>query len=608
VTATAQGLSRRGFLTAVAAGAAVTALPARGADPSAQSRRLAALFERSFARRLRRSPLLQAALGLDTDRDRWDDVSRPYREADIAALRDDLATLDTIDPAALPRHARLDHRLFRYDTGQALCRLRWRSHHYPVCQMRGPQRTVPQTLIDRHPIASREDAQAYIARLRGVEPYLRQVVDGLREQQAAGICPPAPALAPVVDTCVRLLRGAPFDGNDDNVILADFDAKLAAAGLEGADALRRDAIAAMKDGFAPGFRHLIAWLQAAQHEAPAASGVWALPQGDAYYAAMLRTESTLTLDPDHVHAIGLEETERLHDEIRALAPRLGHRGTLRELIERARTDPDAHYPDTEAGRRDYLAAAEGVVEAVSAQLDALTGYRPPVRLEVRRVEPWLEVSAGIAGYFPPSQDGSRPGIVRYNLRDMGNLPRHELTALACHEGVPGHHLERSVSASLQNLPDFRRHGGYTAFSEGWALYAEQLPVELGLYEDPWQDLGRLSCELMRAGRLVVDTGLHARRWSPAQALQWLDENTFDAPPANAIAVLRYLVTPGQATAYQLGKRSLIELQAQARRELGRDFRLCDFNDALLGEGPLPLPLLEERIGEWIAARAGGGTA
>nr|WP_257644332.1 DUF885 domain-containing protein [Luteimonas salinisoli] len=551
---------------------------------------------------------MQAALGLNTDCHRWDDVGAQHRQEDIDLLRSDLVQLRAIDPSALPQAARLDHRLFRDDTGQALCRLHWRSHHYPVCQMRGPQRIVPQTLIDRHPIASREDAQSYVARLRGVDGYLRQVVDGLRGQQAAGVCPPASTLAPVVDTCTRLLRGAPFDGEGDNVILADFDAKLAAAGLEGADALRRDAIAAMQDGFAPGFRRLIAWLQAAQRDAPAAAGVWALPQGDAYYAAMLRTESTLALDADRVHAIGLEETARLHGEIRALMPRLGHRGTLRALIERMRSDPDARYPDTHAGRSGYLVAAGAVIEAVSTRLGALTGFRPPARVEVRRVEPWLEVSAGIAGYFPPSQDGARPGIVRYNLREMGNLPRHELTALACHEGVPGHHLERSVSSSLQNLPDFRRHGGYTAFSEGWALYAEQLPVEFGLYEDPWQDLGRLSSELMRAGRLVVDTGLHAHRWSPQRALRWLDDNTFDAPPANAIAVRRYLVTPGQATAYQLGKRSLAELQARARRELGANFRLRDFNDALLGEGPLPLPLLEERTGQWIADRAEGRSA
>ncbi|MEZ0469324.1 DUF885 domain-containing protein [Luteimonas salinilitoris] len=601
-------LSRRGFLAGAAAGAALAALPALGVGGAEQSRRLAELFERSFARRLRRSPLLQATLGLNTDHHRWDDVGAQHRQEDIDLLRGDLAELRAIDPSPLPQAARLDHCLFRYDTEQALRRLHWRSHHYPVCQMRGPQRTVPQTLIDRHPIASRADAQAYIERLRGVDGYMRQVVDGLREQQAAGICPPASTLAPVVDTCTRLLRGTPFDGEGDNAILVDFDAKLAAAGLEGADALRRDAVAAMQDGFAPGFRRLIAWLQAAQGDAPSTAGVWSLPQGDAYYAAMLRTESTLTLDPDRVHAIGLEETARLHDEIRTLAPRLGHRDTLRELIERARSDPDARYPDTDAGRSDYLAAAEAVIEAVSARLDALTGFRPPARVGVRRVEPWLEVSAGIAGYFPPSQDGSRPGIVRYNLRDMGNLPRHELTALACHEGVPGHHLERSVSASLQNLPDFRRHGGYTAFSEGWALYAEQLPVDLGLYEDPWQDLGRLSSELMRAGRLVVDTGLHARRWSPQRALRWLDDNTFDAAPANAIAVRRYLVTPGQATAYQLGKRSLVELQARARRELGTAFRLRDFNDALLGEGPLPLPLLEERTGQWITNGAEGRSA
>jgi uncharacterized protein (DUF885 family) len=227
--------------------------------------------------------------------------------------------------------------------------------------------------------------------------------------------------------------------------------------------------------------------------------------------------------------------------------------------------------------------------------------RPQARVEVQRVPAWLEVSAATAGYFSAPADGSRPGLLLVNQRDMRNLPVYELSALAYHEGVPGHHLERAVSRELTGLPKFRQYGGYTAFSEGWALYAEQLPLEMGLYGDAWQEFGQLSMELMRAGRLVVDTGVHALRWSRERAIQWLDENTPSNHADNVTAIQRYIVTPGQACAYEMGKLQMMALRDRARQRLGSRFDLRRFNDAILGSGPLPMALLDANITRWILA-------
>jgi uncharacterized protein (DUF885 family) len=289
--------------------------------------------------------------------------------------------------------------------------------------------------------------------------------------------------------------------------------------------------------------------------------------------------------------------------MRALMPRLGVSGSLADLFAHARSSDDLYYPDTAEGKARYLDEMRAKIDAVMARLDEIMTRRPRAPLEVRPVEPWLEASAGTAGYFAPSADGSRPGILLVNTRSMRNLPVYELSALAYHEGVPGHHLERAVSRELTGLPRFRQFGGYTAFSEGWALYAEQLPMEMGLYADAWQEFGQLSMELMRAGRLVVDTGVHALRWSRERAVGWLDENTPSNHDDNVTAIQRYIVTPGQACAYEMGKLRMMALRDRARTRLGAAYDIRRFNDTILGSGPLPLPILEENVDRWIARGA-----
>jgi len=598
-------LSRRELL---AAGALVAAAPAwaAGGDEDA---RLNAFFESVFQRDLARSPSAQSAMGVKGGQAGWPDVSQRRADEDVRLARGDLAALRRFDRRALTPQARLSYDLFAYDAEEAIERHRWRGHHYPVCQMRGPQRDIPQTLINNHAIADRADAEAYVARLHAVAPYLAAVVAGLERQAANGVAPPAFSIPLVIGNCEKLISGAPFQpGAPDSPMLADFRGKIAKLALSDAEksGLLRAAEAGLLEGFGPGFRHLIACLRSIPCGEGCNDGVWRLPDGDAYYAAQLRWNTTLSLSPAEVHRIGLEETARLHAEMRAVAKRAGFSGTLAELFEHVRTDPRFYYPDTPQGKAAYLDAMRAKIAAVTARLGELTNHVPSAEVVVKPVEPWLEASAGTAGYFAPSADGTRPGILYVNTRDMRNLPIYELSALSYHEGVPGHHLEKAVTRALTGLPRFRAFGGYTAFSEGWALFAEQLPVEMGLYDDPWQEFGRLSMELMRAGRLVTDTGVHALRWSRERAVAWLDQNTPANHADNVTAIQRYIVTPGQACAYEMGKLKLVELRDRARARLGDRFDLRRFNDGVLGSGPLPLPLLEAHIDAWIAK--GGGTA
>ena len=594
--------SRREFV----AGAAVLAVMPRAA-PAANSEdaRLAAFFEDSFGRRLAEDPLAQTGLGLKTAMSRWPDTGEASADRAAERLRADLGRLRTFDPNRLGAQSRLSYRVFEFAGEAGLKAHRWRDNHYPVCQMRGPQRSIPQTLINNHPIADQADAEAYIARLIGVKTYLAGVVAGLDRQAAKGVRPPNFSYPLVIENCENLIRGAPFGSGPDSPILADFRGKIAKLMLADAikAALIANAEAAMREGFGPGFRQLIDWLRASQVVMARNDGVWALPEGDGYYLARLDLETTLPLKPEEVHKTGLEEVARIRDAMATVMRKTGFTATLADFFRFLSTDKRFYYPETAEGKADYLAAMRARCAEVESRLGEIMTRIPRAKMIVKPVEPWLEKSAGTAGYFPPAPDGSRPGMLYVNTVKMRNLPIFELSSLSYHEGVPGHHLENSISQELTGLPAFRRHGDYTAYGEGWALYAEQLPYAMGLYSDPYQEFGQLSNELMRAGRLVVDTGVHHLRWSRERAVAWLDDNTSSSHEDNITAIQRYIVTPGQATAYETGKLKMMDLRVRAERKLGSRYDLRTFNDALLGNGPLPLALLDETVTAWIDAEA-----
>ncbi|HWV60587.1 MAG TPA: DUF885 domain-containing protein, partial [Sphingopyxis sp.] len=373
------------------------------------------------------------------------------------------------------------------------------------------------------------------------------------------------------------------------------------------DAERADltarATAALQSGFATGYRALIAHLRAAEAKADATAGVWKLPDGQAYYAAQLESYTTLPLKAADVHALGLREVASIHDAMRAVMKRVGFAGDLQAFFAFMRSDPRFYHPDTDAGRAAYVAEADALLDEIRARQGELFAHLPKAPVEVRAIEAWRQKSAPKAHYRNPPQDGSAPGIFYINLADMKAQPRYQLAATLYHEAIPGHHVETCIAHEMEGLPKFRRFASVAAFSEGWGLYSELLPKEMGLYADPYSDFGRLSLSLMRACRLVVDTGIHSLKWTREQGIAYFDTNMPSSHYDNQREVERYIVIPGQATAYYIGMQKIIELRARARAKLGDRFDLRRFHDITLGAGPLPLPLLEERIDAWIA---GGG--
>jgi uncharacterized protein (DUF885 family) len=596
-----RGLDRRSAMQLLGSAALLPALPALG--QANETERLNAFFEEVFQRNVARSPIRQARLGIRTNQDKWDDISEAHHAETAALVRGDLEKLRGFALDRLTPQAQISYRLFEWLGEEQLTRFAWRRNEYLVTQMGGMHRRVATVLLNDHPIKERKDAEAYIARLRGVKKLLAQLVTELERQEAAGVKPPRFVFALTIGECTNLITGAPFDrSGKDSPLYADFKAKVAKANLPDAARLVQQAEAALREGVGPGYRTLIAHLRTAEASATDEDGVWKLPQGAEFYRAMLRSYTTLPVGPEELHQIGLREVARIHDEIRAIMRAVDFSGTLQQFFEKVRNDPALYYSNDEQGKAAYLRDAEARLAEIRERAGEVLGLQPKADVVVRAVEPWREKAAPKAFYASPPEDGSVPGIFYVNLFDMRAAPKYVLPVQLYHEAIPGHHVETVVAQEIAGLPKFRKFASIAAYSEGWGLYSERLPKEMGLYRTPYEDLGRLSLELMRAGRLVVDTGMHALRWTRAQAVAWFDENLPSTHYDNQREIDRYVVLPGQAVSYEVGMLKIVELRARAQAALGGRFDLRGFHDLLLAGGPMPLPMLEQAVDSWIAER------
>ncbi len=467
-------------------------------------------------------------------------------------------------------------------------------------QMNGAHRIFPANLINFHSIANEQQALDYVARIAGIGPAMDQLIVKSAARAANGVMPPKWVYPKVISDIDATLTSNADTMLTGNAILDDFRAKLAKLDLAQArkDELSAAAVAAWKDSAVPAYGRLRSEMQRQERLAGDDDGVWRLPGGAAYYNQLLRTYTTTTLTADQIHALGLRETARIQEEMRGIMHRVGFAGSLTDFFALARTDPRFFH----ASREAYLADTQARLDAMTAALPKWFGTLPKDRLTVKPVEPFREKTASKGFYSAPAPDGSRPGIYYVNLYDLKELPKSELEALAYHEGVPGHHLQLSIQASLGELPAFRRFGGAYSYGEGWGLYAEQLGKDMGFYTDPYSDFGRLSMEILRAGRLVTDTGIHAKRWTRQQAIDWYLANTPVARGDVVNQVERFVVYPGQATAYTIGKLKFVELRERARAALGPRFDIRAFHDVVLTGGNVPLDILEEMVDAWIAAQ------
>ncbi len=430
-------------------------------------------------------------------------------------------------------------------------------------------------------------------RIRGLGPGLDTLMAEATQRAGDGMMPPKWVYPYLVSDIENILNAG-----DDTAVLNDFGGKVDALDIPAAEktALKRDALQAWTTSGRPAYQRLLTEMKRQQAMAPTEDGVWRFPEGEAYYKALLANYTTTDLSADEIHDIGLREVDRIHGEMRAIMRQVGFNGTLQEFFDYTRTDDRFFY----TSREEYIADAQEKIDALGEKMPQFFKTLPTDPLVIKPVEAFREKSAGKAFYQRPAPDGSRPGTYYVNLYNLKDMSKNELEALAYHEGLPGHHLQLSIQTALGDVPPFRRFGGVTAYSEGWGLYSEELGKDMGFYTDPYSDFGRLGMELWRACRLVVDTGIHDKRWSREKAIDYLKQNTPNPDGDIRKAIERYIVYPGQATAYMIGKLKIMELRDRSREQLGDRFDIREFHEVILMNGPVPLNIMEENVDAWIA--------
>ena len=562
------------FLSVLAAVAALLATDAAAAEAAAADPNAAtnAFFERALDERLLLDPTTATSLGLKTGMDRWPDASEAGDSERLALSRRHLAELKKIDPAKLDAATQLSWKVFEVGEERRIARYRWRNHGY-LFDKDGAHSSLPAFLINTHRIESEADAAAYVRRLEGIRPLFAQQLERATAAAKQGIAPPRFVYPYVIEDAGNIIKGRPFDqSTEDSPLLADFRGKVGKLAIEESkrESLIAQAERALLTSVKPAFEAVIAWARTTEKTATDEDGVWRLPDGVEYYNYLLQNFTTTNLTAEQIHEIGLTEVARIHEEMRGIMKRVEFKGDLPAFFEFMRTDAQFYYPDTDAGRGAWLAEANKHIVAMRAKLPELFVILPKAEVVVKAVEPFREKSAGKAFYQRPSLDGSRPGTFYGNLYQMKEMPKYELEALVYHEAIPGHHMQNAVALEESSLPRFRRIGGYTAYSEGWGLYSERLGKEVGFYADNWSEFGRLAMELHRAVRLVVDTGLHAKRWTREQTIRYHVENSPTGEGAAIRATERYILNPGQATAYMIGMLKIVELrEALPRLRSGR---------------------------------------
>lgn len=560
------------------------------------------LLDALYMERINRSPIALTRLGSKEQYGMWDDITDDTQGRLQGLRMQHLSRINKIDTSNLDHQTQLSVQLAKQQLQLEIDGYQWRQHDYMLTQVGGLHTLVASILINQHRIDTVADAEAYISRLGRLQTLFDQTIEQLRTRQAKHIMPPAFVLSDVVDACKNIISGAPFDDGPDSPLFADFKNKVNALDIDSAqkDQLITQAATTLKHVTYRAYSKLIAFTGAMQRSADERAGIWKLDKGDEYYSYLLRKFTSTDMSPDEIHQLGLSEVKRIHNEMDQLRDRVGFKGDLQEFFDFFRTDKQFFYPNTETGRAEFLQRNQAAIENMKSQLPEVFGRLPKADLVVKAVEPYREASAGIAFYEGPAIDGSRPGIYFINLYDMNAMPNYQIEATAFHEGVPGHHMQIAIAQELDNLPKVRRYSHSTAYIEGWALYTERLAKEMGMYPDAYSDFGRLTLELMRAIRLVVDTGIHSKQWTRQQAIDWFLANGPNPKEEVVSEVERYMVMPGQATAYSIGMLKILELRENAKSALGNKFDLRAFHDLILGNGALPLDMLEREVDYWIS--------
>jgi uncharacterized protein (DUF885 family) len=585
-----------------AAQSPVTPAPQAAVDAAVPaSRQLDAIFDEYFEALLELNPLLATSIGDPRYNDRLSiSIAPEWRARAEQLARDYLARLGQVERASLPAQEQLSYDIFKSARERDIEGFRYPGHLVPLNQFYSMPNGFAQlgSGNGQQPFKTVKDYDDFLKRVDDYVAWTDQAIVNMREGMAKGYTLPRVLAERVLPQLAAHVVARPEDSlywGPVGKLPVDF----AAADRERLAAAYR---AAIESKIVPAYRRLHDFMRDEYlPNCRTSVGLDALPDGKAWYEYNVRSITTTNYTPAQIHEIGLREVERIHGEMRGVMARVGFKGSLDEFFVFLNEDPQFVWPSREALVQGY----EAIKARVDPQLPRLFEELPKADYEVRAVEPFREKSAAGGSYQAASEDGSRPGIFYANAYDLKARPKWAMEALSLHEGNPGHHFQITLQREQKDLPKFRRFGGYTAYSEGWGLYAESLGADLGLYVDPYQYFGRLEGELFRAIRLVVDTGLHSKGWTREQVLEYIDANSATSDARRIAETERYIAIPGQALAYKIGQLKISELRARAERELGAGFDVRRFHTAILADGPLPLDVLEAKIDRWIASQRGG---
>lgn len=559
-------------------------------------------FDDKYEEQLQMSPLGLTMQGRKDQYDKIDDLSKKAEDEQLAWYKATTVELaETFDYDSLNAQDQTSYDLWLYQYEMAEEAAQYRDMSYAFDQMRGMHAMFPTFLINFHKVDSLADMNAYISRIQQTGRAINQLLERAKDQAALGILPPKFTFETVITQTKALLDGTPLL-NDMN---RKIDALVASEAIttEQADTLKEESATALTTHFTPAYQNLLTWLETEiEHAEATPTGVSRHANGQAFYNYQLKVFTTTGLTADQVHEIGLKEVARIKGEMLAIKDAVGFEGDLNAFFDFVNTDEQFFFPNTDEGRQAYIDESAKYLDELTKKLPDYFGILPKAQLDVKRVESFREQDGAPQHYYPGSPDGTRSGTYYAHLSDMNAMPKTTMEGVAYHEGNPGHHMQISIAQELESVPKFRTQAGFSVYSEGWGLYSETLAKEMGGYENPYYDFGRLVNEIWRAIRLVVDTGLHTKGWTEADAIKYFQENSSIAKGAIIAEVQRYMVMPGQATSYKIGMLKIQELRQNAEAQLGDNFDIKGFHDTILGGGALPLNLLERRVNAWVAAQ------
>jgi uncharacterized protein (DUF885 family) len=569
-------------------------------------------YEKIFAEVLFDHPELLSALGLveqfgiTSHNGKLDDESPAQQQREFDRFKKDLTQLRQYPIDRQSQSQRLSTHVLEWFLERQVEGEKYQWHTYPVNQLCGVQNQFPSFMANTHRLLNRKDCEYYLARLDALPKKFEQLIQNLKVREEKQILPPRFVVEEVLKEMIDFI-GKPAS---ENILATSFKGRATKIDKL-TEQQRADFQARVETEVAgkvyPAYQKLIDYFRELLPKTTTDDGVWKLPDGDNYYAYRLRENTTTKLKPDEVHELGLQEVARIEGEMRAILDANGFADQpIGQTMDKLGKDPRFLFSNDDKGRADALAQYRQLItQAADRSSKELFLTVPRAKIEVRRVPEFKEATAPGAYYDAPAMDGSRPGIFFANLRDMNEVPKWSMPTLAYHEGVPGHHWQISTAEELNGLPQFRKVLPFIAYIEGWALYCEWLAKQVGWYDrDPFGDLGRLRDELFRAVRLVVDTGIHAKRWTREEAIAYMRDKTGIGEKEVRSEIERYIVMPGQACAYKVGMLKIQELRARAENELGEKFDQREFHDAVLKNGALPLEILEEQVNKYIRQKKG----